>query len=420
MESLRLKTLAVALTITLYGCGEALQPAQNQEWFFIVAEGLDAETRHEVGQQLQELVGTTCVENDVVHFILAPSQKPLASMTVPAGSRNRRLRSQEINGELRKLIPYFTTETATGSQQINLPAVPATVRSLRRTQFPARVIIVGTPIYDDPQQGYWSMADGKVPTDASLEAPNCPFHMGVVDFPGGTIAEWFPPTSRFGVDHVHEEAITRYYRLFFQKHKAKLTRLTSNIAIALDGSASQFSDTLSPQQNAELMRTVRLQISERQPRQSNKPVLEEAEQVLAAAEEANHEMAFAINWVSEDPSCDIDVHVRSAGCPEVLFFGNTETPFGKFFRDVQSSGSINGDSANYQNWEWVRIDHGRLEDLTIWLNAYRTAEPAQVRIIGVSKGRRYERNIQINGPGDGGRSEDRELSDAWYKVTMRR
>ena len=380
----------------------------------------DAKTRREVGQRLQVHIGTTCAEGDVVHFLLTPGQEPLATMTVPAGNRNRRLRSQELGDGLRKLIPYLNAETATGSQQVNLPAVPATLRSLRRTQFPARVIIVGTPLYDDPRQGDWSMADGKVPTDAALEAPECPFNMGVVDFPEDTIVEWFTPTSKFGVDHVHEEAITRFYRLFFQKHKAELTHLTANIALALDGQASQFPDILLPQPSSELMRTARLETSERQPRQTNKPVLEEAEQVLEAAEEANDEMAFAIHWFSTDPRCDIDIRVRSAGCGEVLYFGNKETPFGKLFRDVLSSGSIDDDSADYQKWEWVRIDHGRLEDLTIWLNAYSTTKPAQVRIIGVSKGKRFERNIQINGPGDGGLSADRESSDAWHKMTLRR
>ena len=435
------KTLSLIVIVLLAsGCSGSAPPDESthSEWFLIVAEGLPDELLETVGSEFQKLVGVTALPGDMVHVIAAPSHRPVASFTVPSGSRNARLRDSSIRSDLAKVKTLFESSSESWGDQLQLPALASTVRSLRDTDFTPRVILVGNPIYQDSKQSGWSMSGGIVPSDGALASSATPFYSAGSEFSDGTTISWLVPVADWGVDQPHRNAVTRFWRLFIQQRGATLTRLTVDSSTAFSGGRMQFEGQLEARNDGVRV----LQISGEATRDDAPPVKRKvdvdvapvtiipppqqtprsmAEQAIAEAERTKDHIVLAINWTSEHPACDIDMWVRSAGASDELYYGNRQTSFGTLYRDVRSSGSISGDGDDYENWECVRIEHNRAEDLTLWLNVFSTRGPATVRVIGVWNGRRRERTVHLPvSQGDGAvGSNDRESSVYWRRIGLR-
>lgn len=412
----------VMVLLPLAGCG-GRQP-QKAEWFIFVADGLPQPVLSSVAQEFQTLVGETASPGDVVHFISAPDHQPVAMIEVPSGGRNSRLKHPNVRGELPKLQELFTASDAQSSSQLELPSVPATVQALRRTEFPARIVLIGDPVYKDERYEGWAMGDSSVPTDGALASSTCPFHVAT-KLPTDAAIGWLTPSADWGDDNRHREAITRFYRLFAQQSGGKLVRITPSANSAFDIQGGTQIEEISPKNDGIGMRKVSNEVARQeveviappQPVEVAQVAATEAEQVLAAAEADHGQIAIAINWTSRDPNCDIDLYVRSKGASEELFYSRKQTSFGTLYRDVTSSGSASANASDYQKWEWAKIEHNRIGDLTIWLNSYSSTQPATVRVICVWQGVRYQKSYEIRGRGDGGEGGSwRSVNSSWRQV----
>ncbi len=431
--------LFLATVLVLVGCSQP-EPtsntnAENTEWFVVISNGMPQTVMNETAQQLQELIGRHAVPGDVVHVISTPSHQCLASLEVPQGQFNSRLKNQGVRGELGRLKPLFEAQPTSDPGQLQIPRLSSTVCSLRRTQFPSRVIVVGTPIYHDPRQRGWSMTGGMVPTDGALNAQHSPFNTPT-RFPEGTKISWLTPQSEWGEDAAHQESVQRFNRLYLQERGAALSRMTAEPGTAFRFDVPQFSEKLVPREEEPGMRFVSVH-SARPDEPPGRATVEipvktpegavvvtqvdnEVEELLADAEADTSTIALAINWESADPNCDLDLYVASAGSREEMCFRNKKTAFGELYRDVMRSGSLPGQGADFSNWEWAKVTHNRMEDLTVWINAYRTQKPATIRVIRVWNGRRKEHTLHLNASqGNGGtQNTSRSQSSAWIKVEL--
>jgi hypothetical protein len=144
------------------------------------------------------------------------------------------------------------------------------------------------------------------------------------------------------------------------------------------------------------------------------------EAVFSDAEQNKGTIAVGVNWTSPDSACDLDLHLSSNGLPGELSFSNQETSWGKHFKDVTGASTIDPNVEDFQNWEWIRVDHARLHDLVLYLNAYSTTAPARVTIVRVWNGERKSRVIDFNvTEGDGGANHDnRRASPAWARISL--
>ena len=433
--------LSIALVWLGSGCStkspHATETAGHAEWFLFLADGLPEPVLQSAAQQFQDLLSARAQPGDVIHLVSTPSHRPIASLVVPEGNHNARLRDSSVKAATRKLKALFTASSNRGSGQIQLPSVAATVRSLRRTEFPSRVVLIGSPIYDDPRQQGWSMTGGMVPTDGALGAEHSPFN-NETNFPNGTQISWLSATTDWGDDPAHRDAVTRFNRLYLQTRNGQLTRMTADAETAFHFGTTQFPSRVTPSREEPGVKFVAVQsdresgpMDERkltvevdpprpEPPASVQPPTSQAAQVevaLADAEANRDVIGLAINWESQDPSCDLDLYVTSRGETGELYFRQKETSFGRLFRDVTSSGTISGDGSNYQNWEWARINHNRWDDLTVWVNVYSSQKPATVRFIRVLNGQREERTFRFHpNPSDAGAARDR--SSLWWKVVF--
>ncbi len=439
-------TLAISSIVMLGGCvAKKTEPASEAkvEYFVFVASDLPSDAKSSVGSEVNKLIATANA-GEVIHVIATPIHDPVSSFTVPAGSHQRRIRQPDIRSHLERIgrflrEPRAEAQRSIGRYQIDPLAIARTIQSLKRTPAPARIILVGNPIYDDQKQAGWSMTNAVVPSDASLGSEFCPFSSSA-DFPPGTDIRWLTSSPDWGQNENHRAAVTRFYQLYFQKHHGRLSRMTNDSAAAfasVDGGDLLATPTADPDESPFVGMVSVLQNSTqaRAQRQSSQiPVAQsptlitsassaEVEQMIQQAQANTDKIFLAINWVTVGQGgeqCDIDLWIGSRGSTEELNYRHLETPFGRLYRDIRAAGTIEGNADEFLSWECAEISHNRLEDLTVWLDVYWTNQPVRVRVVVVWNGQIQELFTDLNASrGDEASHHlNRTASDAWTRLNL--
>ncbi|QDV81224.1 hypothetical protein [Planctomycetes bacterium TBK1r] len=446
--------LLVAACLQLTGCGERsrststappsppgvtttavhrsdIQQTGRTETVFVFSPTENQQRTDLAKRALFTYVAQQAVPGSWVHVAVGKQQSKLASLVVPEGSPRKRIRDRDLRTALTVIHDAFDRPDTTSQGQVNLPALAATVRKLRRTEYPCRVSIYGDPLYLNPEQQGYSHAPGKVTTDASIGYKHSPFQI-TPPLPKDTRVVWGTPDAAFGLDEQHRAAVRRFNALYIQSLGGSLLRTTEDTSLlfhyetpfAIDRIAAVNSEPgiaevsvwSEAEEESEGIGTMKLRTKE-----INASRSETVEAVLTAAENDPRTIAIAINWTSADPSCDIDMYLTSNGLPGELFFDNQETTWGTHFKDVvrsETAGEV--DVEDFKNWEWLKVDHARLHDLSLYLNVYRTEAPARVTIVRVWNGERKVRVIDLNvSEGDGGLGRNnRRATDAWRRVSL--
>jgi hypothetical protein len=190
----------------------------------------------------------------------------------------------------------------------------------------------------------------------------------------------------------HQDSLIRFYNLAFEKQLGgQFQRLTSDVSGGFESDIQKsfpvfadFDATLPPQM---LVATGSGPI----PVESFGHVPMEVQSAIEKAQTNPEQILIAINWASRDKTTDIDIWLKSNGFEEELNFNNMNVDFGHLIRDVRTPG--NPDSDDYGNWEVAVVNHDRLSDLTLWLNAFAGTGPTQVRLITVWRGNKTEREL---------------------------
>lgn len=458
---LSLRSVALSLLLLIVGCGHPAELSTSRktqaEWFVVIANGLPPDVLQASLAQFERLYSQTAQAGDYIHVVSTPTHEAIASICVPSGGAKSRLRHKAIEAAKSGLKTWLAPDVASGQAQLELSRLPTTINAWRKTAFPCRIILVGDPIYHCEAQAGWSMREGVVPTDGALTSERSPFRVDE-RFPDDTQAAWLVHQPVWGLDAAHQAAVTRFNRLFLREHGAMLVRMTADAGSAFEFEPPQFTDQLAKRQEAAGVKLVSgtsrradvpLDVVE-VPIQSPVavpsapvvqpapvpvepappttaplpaavvPVVEEtAETVLQRVAQAPDQIALAINWQSAEP-CDLDLWIGSRESTQELNHGSMTTSFGQLFRDVRQNGSALADSGDFQNWEYAEIHHARLEDLTVWINAYRLTKPVDIKLVVVWKGVRREQRLRMTATqGDGGVNHTfRARSNAWLKVKL--
>ena len=227
----------VLLLLLWLGSGSASAEKSPHEWFVCINQP-NPQTR----DLYLDIITAQAAPGDLVHLV--HRQELVTTVTVPAGTPQSRLRSQKLTTKMTTLKEFFgempNEHPAVTEPPLGLYEIPATVRALRQTNWPCRVLLTGIPLYLDQQRNAgWSMEAGVVPSDSSLELESSPFY-GKTDFPEGTQLSWLLPTLQWGVDQAHREAVTRFQRLFIQTRGGTLVRMTIDPHAALNFDLPQF------------------------------------------------------------------------------------------------------------------------------------------------------------------------------------
>ena len=404
MTNFRIPTVLLAVVgIVCLGCTSkpraiSTSAETNYEWHIVVAsQGLSKQQLLKAGKQFQELIATAA-PGDRVTLISAPSHGTICSFKVPAGKANSRLRSQEIRKHIPNIAKTFNPEHAAAPQSghMRLPELVNTVAGGRRTNFPTRIVLIGSLFFNDPQNADWSMTGDKYPSHGVLTAEYSPYNING-KYPEDTEVTWLIPSTEWNGPAPYLQKISTFNRLLLQTQDAKLIRITNDSEMAFVFAQPQFTTPVEaidePACMFEIAPVVKPQI--RAVSLSVRRETASAEAVLASAESNAQKIALAMEWISEDSRCDLDLWVESAGHEKKLSFANKVTPFGKHFLDVMSSSATPG-GTDFKGMEWLEVSHNRLGDLKCWINVFRSAKPARVRVIKVWNGQRTETTIQID------------------------
>lgn len=364
------------------------------------------------------------------HVMWARDHRHLVSFDVPHATGQRRFR------ELQKVLPIVHSafgevkRDATG--QVDLPDIAAAVNKQLTTETECNVAIYGTPRYLNEEQDAFQHNLVFVTKGGSVGHELSPFQTDI-KLPKNCRVTWIAPQTNYGHDSKHEAAIRHFNGYYIQELGGRLLRTTDDISLLLDFRAPKNFTQLvklhdSPGKYPATIKTVGNGDDEIQTVEFNQEdfpvpgtgVNDSPESVLSAAEADDNTIALAIHWSSDDPSCDIDMWLSSNGQPMELSHSRKETLWGRLYRDVVSSSTTTANEEEFENWEWVKVDHARLHDLVLYLNVYRTTAPARVTIVRVWKGKRRSRVIDLNVvKGDGGRNRNnRAASEAWRRISL--
>lgn len=364
------------------------------------------------------------------HLFFAADHEHVASFTIPDSQGQRRFR--DLRTELLKIHAAFDRVDPDADGQVNLPALAGSVRKQLTTETECNIAIYGAPRYLNPDQNAFEHDLVFVTKDGSVGHELSPFQTDI-GLPQNCRVVWVTPQTQYGYDEKHMAAIRHFNGFYIQELGGTLLRTTEDLSLLFDFHVAKTMERLVARHDtpgkfpatsktewsgAGGIETVEFTDDDLQA--PGERLEASPESVLSGAEEDKGTIAIAINWSSADPTCDIDLWLASNGLPGELSFANQTTNWGTHFRDVLSSSSSEINAEDFQNWEWIRVDHARLHDLVLYLNVYRTSAPVRVTVVRVWNGERKVRVVDLNvTKGDSGANRDnRRASNAWHRISL--
>ncbi|WP_415402437.1 hypothetical protein [Tateyamaria sp. SN3-11] len=280
--------------------------------------------------QLQS--GETALFFDAAHVRL------LGTFVVPSGknSDNPRTRLQANRALIGALKPFVDgAEPVPGRVgQIDLPGFLRMLRgSYAKTN--TAVVVIGSPIADDPRAPSVSMRGARVPGDGHIAATAGQSPYGTTGLSGtldgmdlffGLIgAEW-------AVSPAHAFQVERFWTLNAEAHGAEIAYFGDDLAtlyrlVGQDGVERTHAEPLVPTDKLEMLSFA--------PDNGSVPPLYQAtpEKIAAPAPIWQNAQAVTIG-ATWDQNVDVDLFVRPFPSAEVIYYGNADTPAGRLFKDV--------------------------------------------------------------------------------------
>lgn len=277
----------------------------------------------------------------------------------------------QANGEaLRATRAFFEGAQADEARPgaVDLPGFLRTIRVRYPSEEPRAIIVLGSPIYDDPLASSLSMANGRVPNDGAIAASSnvSPFSTG--DLPSSLNADQLyfgivPTASDWSVSFDHAYHVERFWTLSAEAHGAGMGYFGDDLATlfrlsAEDGEAAPHPQPLAPTDKIEM-----IQFFPDQGGLGTRPAQERVEEDLSDVDWHNVAgLRVRATWQS-CPECDLDLYVRPHAEAETLFYAQSRTPEGQLYKELEA-GVTNG----YE----VAVLAGTIDivDLVVGVNLY--------------------------------------------------
>lgn len=359
----------------------------------------------------------------------------VASFWVPSGTSRTRFRSRHVKPALAKIVRLLSSPTPEGSDQIDLPGLVTAIKGRRETKLPLRVSIYASPLYLDPNKQAYSHEGKYVTADGAIDVEPSPFRTDL-KLPEETLVTWITPNALFGYDAVHRDAVIRFNSLYIQEISGTLVRTSDKLELLFN---HRMTEPVARVARSTDDGTTRVQRSEDSRIENDNPtspfLLDQKRMIVAGRENADpankreamvaeamtnpNRVMVVITWQSEDPNCDLDLWLTSSGLEGELNHANPKLPWGELTRDVQHTEHASG-VADIQKHEGVLVKHGRVQDLTLWINVYQTRSPATVTITRIWNQDRRSRTVVVKSEtGDGARYQRfRSGSTAWKRINL--
>lgn len=213
----------------------------TQEWFIGMPRGLPIEVGDEVRAHIEATLESAPAGTHF-HFFLVDNQELLASLTVPEGSAA--YRRKIARRRLKKVYERLDPELSGGSRDVKLIAVPASVRQYRQSQLPPVVIVIGSPLIVDHEQGL-SITPKHLPCEGLVTAADSSYG-AMAKFPPKTTLRWHSIQADWGNGPNHRGEVVHFLRYLLQTKQGPLVRLSSDAAVVFNSNDPQWDDQVTP------------------------------------------------------------------------------------------------------------------------------------------------------------------------------
>ncbi len=231
------------------------------------------------------------------------------------------------------------------------------------------VLVLGSPIFDDPKERGFSMARGHIPGDGNLQLSrrNTPFGIqGQEQLLSNFRIHLASPQGWQRDDH-HTFYVKRFWVLWVQGQGGSLVTFTNDLPTAFQKIKVQ---ALAPKHPFKLKKTDSPKLEMillRPPEVENHTSLYERpvrdSPVSSAVADNLSEVEIGITW--DDPDSDLDLYVQHGPQAKPLYYLNTETAEAKYYKDFMNSPrATNG----YETVAFTRGIH--VQDLIVAINFF--------------------------------------------------
>lgn len=406
------------------------------EQFLFIADGTSPEVQQQVKSFISNFI-SNAPAGSVLHVVRTPDHKHIGTIVAPYGNVRQRLRDKDL---MNALAPVNAMLADSGNvpdafrKQLSLEQLGSTYWSLRQTDHPCRVTLIGTPIYYDPNQLQWAFGElpldkvMKYPSDTSLTNQDSTLplrRLGRNPIPSDVQVIWLTDLN-WGGDKLREDAVIRFYRhAFATQIGGELVRITADPAAAFEPEIvsgfpeldplseehppgmMEFADQKEPEEHATKL-----------PGNSPEPPPEVARLFEQVAADPNQTL-IAINWTSEYPETDLDLWISDGSIANELCYRNMNTPFGLLIRDVRHVGDLNGQNL-IGKWEVAVLSSVEPSSLTCWLNMYDSdGSPVHAKLVIILKGQQSVQEFDLTCRGDNSQGAGRrETRSAWKRIDL--
>lgn len=356
----------------------------------------------------------------------------LGTFTIPSNPAYRSPKARiQANRQMVAALLAFAKE-GRAPQGEDEPGVMGAVRlpqalAFIGTNYPALqdtdIVVLGSPIYDDPSEKPFSMRRHFIPSDGHLRRARSTTPYGIAGqaslLAGRRVHLGYPDESWKGGDH-YAFFVHRFWTLFAEGQGGTLSTFTGDLTTLFERVKAK---APAPQHNYKLeisdkmeMIQLRPPSVERRATIYERPLSDAPVPSQTLRQAANVEVG--ITW--ECGGCDLDLYGQSTPRATALSFLNTQTPEGQYFRDWTSSPrSSNGyETLAFQ----VPVD---LHALLLAVNFYNGSSPGGVKgELRISlNGQTYAKPFRITavgGNGGAGRQQTlgsrRAVNDHWLVI----
>lgn len=335
--------------------------------------------------------------------------RSIGTITIPQNAAYQHMRTRaHMNAEAIKAFRDFavnTNPTDENQESIKLPEFLRWIGELHNNDDHKAldVIIVGSPLYHDPEQPAFSMRDGRIPGDGHLQNSVSRTVFGI-DNPEllKNIRLHIGYPEEFAAHDQHHWHVKRFWTLFAEKQAGELVSFTGDLSTLLNRVKK---NTNAPKHSYELEDATRLEVIQLAPVElkETRSIFQrplEKGNLSPSDMKAARDVQIGITW--DCTQCDLDLHVRPHASADVLSFRRTQTEEGRYWKDFR-----NAPAHGYETIDLSGVTD--LRDVLIAVNFYsgETASPLTGQIRLAVGNKTYAKTFTINASsGNNGKGAD--------------
>lgn len=357
-----MKHILLALVILL----SALS-AQAKEVVAAISPYYSHDTRQTILKDMATLYSGLAL-GDRLTFINGDDASIISSVSVPEDDvYKHRVTKLRHGAKALAKLNAFIKSMKQDQRTLGAMDVPLVLNQIVRNYPSANeILLIGSALYDNPQQPGVNMTSMHIPSDGFITAKptDSPFGtLGREKHLQGKRIHWLLPKS--SSDSLHSEALLRLMHLYIQQMGGALVSFTANsdaVMQLLLENAKPMNMEYQLDRNGKLyMQAIRKLVPELSLYQQPITQTPMPQQVL----NSKQTLIVGIEW--QGKGVDLDIYAKAQGL-EALSYRNTANALGKHYKDVLS-GHSHADNKQYETIEFAPIN---VNSLVIVVNVYRS------------------------------------------------